>query len=196
MQNGKLSRGEKNVMNREIKMNTGLIRRAPLVTGLKKGLKMNMKTALVTAVVFALAAGGLVGLPGTVSAHASLESGQPVADAIVGRLPDTVVLRFTEPVEVRASIFKVYPLEPDEDPLRLKARAAKLVDEVLQLRGDEAARADAGLRPAGRESAEIQIILKEELPPGPYVVMWRVLSVDTHITWGHYVFTYAPADGD
>ena len=102
-------------------------------------------------------------------------------------------LVFTEPVEVRASIFKVYPLEADDDPLRLRAQAARLVDEVLQVRGDENRRADDGLVPAGHESAEIQIVLPDDLPPGPYVVMWRVLSVDAHYV-GHYVFTYAPAE--
>jgi len=51
----------------------------------------------------------------------------------------------------------------------------------------------AGVETAGREAAEIRIVLKRDLPPGPYVVMWRVLSVDAHVTTGHYIFTYAPA---
>lgn len=126
------------------------------------------------------------------SAHAFLDESSPVSDAVLTTLPEAVTLRFTEPVEVRASIFKVYPLTPDDDALRLRAQAARLVDEVLQLRGDEARRADAGVQAAGREADEIRIVLKEDLPPGPYVVMWRVLSIDTHITWGHFVFTYAP----
>jgi len=96
-------------------------------------------------------------------------------------------------VDVRASLFKVYPLAPDEDPAQLRAQAARLVEEVLQRRDDEEARADAGVETAGREAAEIRIVLKRDLPPGPYVVMWRVLSVDTHVTTGHYIFTYAPA---
>lgn len=157
---------------------------------------MNSAPSWRSLLILALAASVLMGAPGAAWAHAFLEQGLPAADAMVTELPETVILRFTEPVEVRASIFKVYPLAADDDPLRLKAQAAKLVDEVLQLRRDEADRADAGIVPAGRDSAEIQIILQDNLPPGPYVVMWRVLSIDTHITWGHYVFTYAPDDGD
>lgn len=148
------------------------------------------------AALAAVLAAGLSLSAGSVAyAHAFLDGGVPGPDAVVSERPEAVVLTFTEPVEVRASIFKVYPLTPDEDPLRLRAQAAGLVDRVLQLRGDEDARVDAGLVAAGREAAEIRVRLQEDLPPGPYVVMWRVLSVDTHITWGHYVFTYAPAEG-
>lgn len=150
--------------------------------------------ALTVVLAVVLAAGAALISPSDAWAHAFLDESVPARDAVVEVLPDTVKLVFTEPVEVRASIFKVYPLTPDEDPLRLRAQAARLVDEVLQVRGDENRRADDGLVPAGRESAEIQIVLPDDLPPGPYVVMWRVLSVDTHITWGHYVFTYAPAE--
>lgn len=148
------------------------------------------------AVLAAVLALGLVFAAGTAaSAHAFLESSVPERDAVLSVLPEAVTLTFTEPVEVRASIFKVYPLEPDDDPLRLRAQAARLVDEVLQIRGDEERRADAGVQAAGREAAEIRIVLKDGLPPGPYVVMWRVLSIDTHITWDHFVFAYAPDEG-
>lgn len=150
--------------------------------------------AVHVALAVVLALGAALSVSSAVAAHAFLDESVPARDAVVDVLPETVKLVFTEPVEVRASIFKVYPLEADDDPLRLRAQAARLVDEVLQVRGDENRRADDGLVPAGRESAEIQIVLPDDLPPGPYVVMWRVLSVDTHITWGHYVFTYAPAE--
>lgn len=150
------------------------------------------RTLCLSVVVVVVAAGALLSLSPPASAHAFLDHGVPGPDAVVEVLPATVALTFTEPVEVRASIFKVYPLDHDDDPLRLRGQAARLVDQVLQVRGDEAERVDVGIRPAGRESAEIQIVLQDDLPPGPYVVMWRVLSIDTHITWGHYVFTYAP----
>lgn len=145
------------------------------------------------ALVPLLALAATLGVGAGAAAHAYLDEAAPAADAMLAEPPRAVTLRFTEPVEVRASIFKVYPLSPDEDPLRLRAQAARLVEEVLQLRGDEAHRADVGVEAPGREAAEIRIVLKDDLPPGPYVVMWRVLSIDTHITWGHYVFTYAPA---
>jgi methionine-rich copper-binding protein CopC len=96
-------------------------------------------------------------------------------------------------VEVPFSTFKVYPLTSDEeDPVRLRAAASALVQQVLNLRNDAAQRADEGVTTQARISAEINIALKKELPPGRYVVMWRVLSIDTHTTTGFFVFTYAP----
>lgn len=152
-----------------------------------RSLPVALLAAVLLAGVAVLAAGG------TAAAHAHLKEASPAADAVVSVLPEAVTLRFTEPVDVRASLFKVYPLAPDEDPAQLRAQAARLVEEVLQRRDDEEARADAGVETAGREAAEIRIVLKRDLPPGPYVVMWRVLSVDAHVTTGHYIFTYAPA---
>ena len=149
-------------------------------------------TLCLSVVVVVVAVGALLSLSPPASAHAFLDHGVPGLDAVVEVLPATVALTFTEPVEVRASIFKVYPLDHDDDPLRLRGQAARLVDQVLQVRGT---RRSGWMWVSGlpdSESAEIQIVLQDDLPPGPYVVMWRVLSIDTHITWGHYVFTYAP----
>jgi methionine-rich copper-binding protein CopC len=63
---------------------------------------------------------------------------------------------------------------------------------VLTKRGDEAARADAGVTTTARTSTDISLRLKPDSPPGVYAVMWRVLSVDTHTTQGFHVFIVAP----
>lgn len=135
----------------------------------------------------------LLGASSLAGAHAYLDSSFPAENATVASELNEVILRFTEPVEVPFSTFKVYPLASDEeDPVRLRAAASALVQQVLNLRNDAAQRADEGVTTQARISAEINIALKKELPPGRYVVMWRVLSIDTHTTTGFFVFTYAP----
>lgn len=127
----------------------------------------------------------------TAAAHAFLDGSSPEENSVVAQQPASVHLKFSEPVEVGLSVFKVYPLEPDEDALRLQAQAAKVVGEVLLLQGDAERRADVGLADAARRTDRIEILLRDDLKPGPYVVMWRVLSIDTHTTAGHFVFVLA-----
>ncbi len=135
-------------------------------------------------------------LAGAALAHAYLVNSSPAENSRVRTLPGEVRLGFAEAVEVRFSSFKVYALEaPAEalsNPRRLKELAEPLVERVLPLRGDEAARADAGLKNTARTTENIEIKLKPDLKPGAYVVMWRVLSVDSHTTSDFLVFTYLP----
>lgn len=135
----------------------------------------------------------LLGLSGIAGAHAYLDSSFPAENAAVASDLSEVILRFTEPVEIRFSTFKVYPLLVDEeDPVRRRAAASALVQQVLNLRNDAAQRVDNGVTTKANISADVHIALKEDLAPGHYVVMWRVLSIDTHTTQGFIVFTYAP----
>lgn len=142
-------------------------------------------------------------LLGAASAHAYLERSEPAANSLVTERPATLELHYTMAVETRFSTFKVYPLEveaPFEDPenptererQRLNALAAQLVAEVLQARGDDDARADAGLVDTGRTTREVTLALREDLAPGVFVVMWRVLAIDTHWTEDFFVFTLLP----
>jgi methionine-rich copper-binding protein CopC len=130
---------------------------------------------------------------GAATGHAYLKTADPLEDGTVGVPPKEVRLVFTEPIELRFSTFKIYPMrsEPGWDDRRLNGAAGALVSEVLRKTGDEAARADDGLITVARTSAEIGIRMKPDPRPGTYVVMWRVLSIDTHTTQGFYVFTYA-----
>lgn len=135
---------------------------------------------------------------GALLAHAELSGIEPARDAVLSEAPEAVTLTFTEPAVAAFSLFKVYPLpagpelpEGADATLERNGRAAALVSAVLQKRGDEAERADAGLLPAAAESAEVQLALKPDLPAGDYVIMWRVLSVDTHSTSGFSIFTVA-----
>ena len=55
--------------------------------------------------------------------------------------------------------------------LRLNGLAGALVNDVIEVRGDEAARADAGVVTSDSRSAEVTLAMKPELPAGTYVVM-------------------------
>jgi copper resistance protein C len=127
------------------------------------------------------------------SAHAFLNASTPGADGVVGTAPKEVRLTYSEPAEIRFSIFKVYKIDtaPGADMRALHAAADGLVAAKLLRRGDEAARSDAGVANTTRTSADIVVRLKD-LDPGAYVLMWRVLSVDTHTTQGSFIFVYTP----
>jgi len=137
--------------------------------------------------------------PGVALAHATLESSEPAPDATLTQPPAAVRLSFSEEVELDFSLFKVYQLDvagvdlaADNAWQRLNGLAGALVSDVLDRRDDADARADAGLTNAERRAKEVTIGLRDELAPGVYVVMWRILSIDTHGTQGFLVFRYAP----
>lgn len=99
-----------------------------------------------------------------------------------------------EAVEVRFSIFKVYPLEtsPELSRRELTAAAEALIEEVLELRDDDEARMDTGVVTEERTTPTITLSLREDLEPGSYLVMWRALSIDGHTTEGFIIFTFDP----
>lgn len=66
------------------------------------------------------------------------------------------------------------------------------MNRVIALQGDEADRADAGFTPAEGRSETVTLQLKDDLEPGAYAVMWKVLSVDSHTIEGFLTFTYHP----
>ena len=130
---------------------------------------------------------------GAALAHAYLERSTPRDGSTITVMPASINLEMTEAVELRFSTFKVYKLETRETELhRVHADAASLMNRVLILKNDETARADAGVTTTEANSKTISIKLKPKLEPGYYVVMWRVLSVDTHTTEDYIVFRYQP----
>src|SRR5690625_281588 len=138
---------------------------------------------------------------GSALAHAELRTSEPAAGAVVGAGPQEVQLSFSEPLETLFSVFKVYPLAAgDVDPAadnaaqRLNGLAATLVNEVLELRDDADEKVPAELVSAEATTAELKLTFQEPLPDGHYVVMWRVLSIDTHVTEGFFVFSVVSAD--
>ena len=138
---------------------------------------------------------------GPALAHADYLASDPPRDAVLAAPPTQVELTYTEPAETRFSVFKVYRLDhptlddatlAQPDFLRLNGLAGLLVADVLQLRGDEEARADLGLVDPEPRTDRVVLALKPDLADGAYVVMWRVLATDTHPTQGHFVFVVSP----
>lgn len=140
--------------------------------------------------------GAALALAGAALAHSYLKEASPAAGTRVRQMPSEVRLSFDEPLEIRFSTFKVYRLEAPTEALsdfkRLNALAVPLFNQALKHKGDEDARADTGLRTTARSTKEVVIGLKEGLKPGAYVVMWQLLSADTHVLSDFYVFVYQP----
>jgi methionine-rich copper-binding protein CopC len=100
------------------------------------------------------------------AAHGVLDRTEPRAGASVKTAPTQVRLWFTG------------ALEPAYSRL-----------EVLDAAGKRMDRGDAAVDPANRALLRVSV---PALPPGPYRVVWRVLSVDSHITEGHFAFRVIP----
>jgi methionine-rich copper-binding protein CopC len=107
-----------------------------------------------------------LGAPAPVSAHAFLDHAVPSVGGKVRAPPGEVTLRFTE------------KLEPAFCSVR-----------VLDARGERVDKADA--RVDGGDPALLRVSLRA-IPAGRYKVIWRVVSVDTHVTEGDFTFEVAP----
>ncbi|MGL4608636.1 MAG: copper resistance protein CopC, partial [Trueperaceae bacterium] len=75
-----------------------------------------------------------------------------------------------------------------EEHSAMDAAAKMFVPTVIDVSGDEDARADAGLASAEDLTKSVTLTLKEDLLPGAYVAMFRVLSADTHTVEGFITF--------
>jgi hypothetical protein len=100
------------------------------------------------------------------SAHAFLDHAAPAVGSTVHGSPSSIKLWFTQ------------PLEPAFTTIKVLDQAGKQVDN-----GDKAV--DAA------DDTLLRISLPQ-LPPGTYRVVWRALSVDTHVTEGAFTFDVAP----
>jgi methionine-rich copper-binding protein CopC len=100
------------------------------------------------------------------AAHAFLDHAMPGVGSAVREPPAQLKLWFSE------------RLEPEFSTVEVLDRSGKRVD-----RGDQQV-----------DSAD-RMLLRISLPPlapGRYRVIWRVLSVDTHVTTGQFTFDIAP----
>jgi methionine-rich copper-binding protein CopC len=105
-------------------------------------------------------------LPAGALAHAFLDRAVPAVGGKVHGQPTEVRLRFSQPLEPAFSIVR-----------------------VLDAGGKQVDRMDKGLDP---KDASVLRVSLPGLAPGVYKVVWRVLSVDTHVTEGDYTFEVAP----
>ena len=99
-------------------------------------------------------------------AHAFLDHARPAVGSTVGAPPAAVELWFTE------------RLEPAFSWIQVLAPSGERVDQgETRVGPDDATRLSAALKP---------------LAPGRYQVVWRVVSVDTHVTTGKFSFEVRP----
>lgn len=137
----------------------------------------------------------LLAATGQALAHAELGATEPAAGAVLQTAPEQVALTFSEEVEVAFSVFSVHRLDEELDmneessQQRLDELAAPLVEGWL----DDAAVDDSliptTVEPAAGTASDIALVFAEELSAGHYVVVYRVLSGDTHPVEGYFTFT-------
>jgi len=101
-----------------------------------------------------------------VAAHAFLERADPRVGSTVRTPPTQVRLWFTERLEPAFS-------------------AVRVVNEA----GDQVDKSNPQVDPAAPKQLRVSL---PPLPAGTYKVIWRVLSVDTHVTEGTFTFRIAP----
>ena len=99
-------------------------------------------------------------------AHAMLEHAAPAVGSTVHVAPARVELWFSEELEPVFSTIK-----------------------VLDKNGRRVDRGDKTVDPADRKHVLVSL---PPLAPGHYRVVWRALSVDSHVTEGDYGFDLAP----
>jgi copper transport protein len=95
--------------------------------------------------------------------HATLESSNPGADAVLARLPPTVTLHFDEPVGTLPTSLEVYG--PD---------GSRIDTGDVSHPGGDGARVSVGTSGTQR---------------GTYLVSWRVISADSHPVSGAFTFS-------
>jgi len=105
-------------------------------------------------------------LVGTAFAHAMLDKAVPAVGGRVATAPSRVGLVFTE---------------------RLEPAFSKV--EVLDSTGRRVDRGDSAVDAKARDHMGVSL---QSLAPGRYRVVWRAVSVDTHVTSGDYAFDVGP----
>jgi len=120
------------------------------------------------ALAAALALPALVARPVPAAAHAIVLESSPIHDATLARSPERVVLRFNSKIEKRLT------------RVTLAAGQSAPVPVQIAMAGAEAEAPDRLVIPLG------------PLPPGVYVLRYKVLAVDGHITEGVLRFRVSP----
>lgn len=108
----------------------------------------------------------LIGFVSEAGAHAFLDKAVPAVGSTVHGSPSDVRLWFTE------------ELEPAFSTLRVLDQSGKQVDNKD--------------KEVDRKDASVLRVSLPQLPPGTYRVVWRALTVDTHVTEGDFTFSVAP----
>ena len=115
---------------------------------------------------FLIVAFALALIPDVAWAHAFLDHAEPAVGCEIHTSPTEVRIWFTErlePVLSRIQVFDAANSEVDKRNVHIDGSNPALLEVALS-----------------------------PLPPGKYRVVWRVVSVDTHVTTGNFTFVVAP----
>jgi copper resistance protein C len=135
------------------------------------------RSAVPISVISRLVGMGLIlFFPAFLLAHATLLRATPAIDTHVSHLPREIRLWFSESLENRFSRITVHRAMRDGVTGEIKLQE----------------RVDTGLSAGPRVTRELAVQLPETLPPGLYLVQWKVLSIDAHRTTGSFTLTYDP----
>lgn len=96
---------------------------------------------------------------------------------------ETFTFTLTEPIELMFSEFRVFAITSEEAETLTEDEFLAFLNRSEEdgVQGVEVTQdADANFR--------FHITFAEELEPGTYVLVWNVLSIDTHSSKEHYVF--------
>jgi len=115
----------------------------------------------VKATIFVFVLGLLVGAA-RLEAHAFLKNAEPGVGSTVQSAPSEVLIRFTENIEPAVSSVQVFDAS-----------------------GKEVDKRDLHL---DRSDHALLHVSLPQLSAGTYKVVWRVVSVDTHVTNGNFMF--------
>jgi methionine-rich copper-binding protein CopC len=104
-------------------------------------------------------------MTGEAAAHAMLERAEPAVGSTVRTAPTEIRLHFSERIEPALS--------------------------AVELRDAKGRRVETGALRSEGDGTVLVVPLAAPLAPGRYKVIWRVLSVDTHVTHGDFSITVA-----
>lgn len=111
--------------------------------------------------------------------HALLVDSVPAAGQAISSDTLQLELVFTEPMEIRFSVFELYPLQENDTELTLDDES----HWMGYLQNPDLSDTLLGIEVAS-DAQYVQISWHNSLDPGEYVLVWRVLSVDTHVSNG------------
>ena len=114
----------------------------------------------------ALVAAALLTLASGAFAHAFPDRAAPAVGSTVRTAPPVVSIWFTQDLEPAFSTIK-----------------------VLDAKGNVVASSTNAVDATDRTLLRVPV---PPLPPGTYRVVWRVLSIDSHVTEGDFTFAVAP----
>ena len=113
-----------------------------------------------------LCGAGVVGSANPVEAHAGLKSSEPAASSVLEKSPEEIVLKFAEQVEISFGSIRLF--DANSKLIVLPVPNYGVADDVVD--------------------AKTVRVGVPDLEPGSYLVIWRVVSVDSHPVQGAFGF--------